>query len=689
MLRIGIDVGGTFTDVTALDTTTGRFHIHKLPSTTDDQSVAVAEGVRAVLRRAGREATDVGYLGHGTTVATNAVLESNGARTVLVTTAGLRDVLEIGRQQRPDLYDMEADKAGSLVPRSLVHPVVERLNAEGKVITPLDEDDLASVMERVAADAPDAVAVCFLHSYRNADHELAVADRLRAALPGTYVCTSAEIAPVFREFERFSTAVINAYVGPKIDRYMSRLAGRMSAIGVPVPPRVIGSNGGMMSLDSVRRHPVTTLLSGPSAGVVAASHVAAQAGFADLITFDMGGTSTDVCLVRGGAALAASQRTINGRPVRTPSLDIHTVGAGGGSIAHVDPGGALEVGPSSAGSQPGPAAYGRGGTRPTVTDANVLRGRLNPHHILGGALAVDRPAAEHAIDEVCAGMGVDRITAARGVGRIAAVNMAGAVRKVSVEAGEDPRDYALVAFGGAGPLHAVEVAREVGMTTVLVPPNPGTLCALGLLVTDIRTDLSKAVLADASESSLDKLNEVLHEVHDSARAWLGTEAPDGARTGITGVAKMRYARQNFELSMALPDRVIESAGFSPSTIAEVVAGFHDLHARNYGFAHGDARVQIVELQLTASAAVEKPELPAIAEGVARPDDAALLDRRKVDFDVTGPVDTPVYDRSKLLAGNVLDGPAIVEQLDTTTVITPDATARVDHHGNLVIELERA
>ncbi|WP_326692499.1 MULTISPECIES: hydantoinase/oxoprolinase family protein [unclassified Streptomyces] len=686
MLRIGIDVGGTFTDVTALDAATGRFHIHKLPSTTDDQSVAVAEGVRAVLRQAGADPGEVGYLGHGTTVATNTVLESKGALTALVTTAGLRDILEIGRQQRPDLYDMDADKAPSLVPRSLVHAVIERMSAEGKVLTPLDEDDTAAAVARVREAEPEAVAVCFLHSYRNGDHELEVADRLRAALPEAYVCASAEVAPVFREFERFSTTVVNAYVGPKINRYMSRLAERIRATGIPVEPRVIGSSGGMMSLDSVSRHPVTTLLSGPSAGVVAASHVAGQAGFGNLITFDMGGTSTDVCLVRDGRALVSSQRRISHRPVRTPSLDIHTVGAGGGSIARVDPGGALEVGPGSAGSQPGPAAYGRGGVEPTVTDANVLRGRLNPEYILGGALAVDYAAAERAVDSVAQAMGAQRPVAARGIGRIAAVNMAGAVRKVSVEAGEDPRGYVLVAFGGAGPLHAVEVAREVGMSTVLVPPNPGTLCALGLLVTDIRTEFAKAVLEEADERNPDKLNEVLHEVHESARGWLASEAPPGAATEITGEARMRYARQNFELSVPLPQRVIGAARFDSEAVAEIVAAFHEQHAKSYGFAHRDALVQIVEVQLTAAAAVDKPELPAIAEG-SEPGEA-LIGRRRADFDETGPVDTPVYDRAGLRAGTVLPGPAIVEQLDTTTVITPDATAHVDRYGNLIIEVEQ-
>jgi N-methylhydantoinase A len=687
MLRIGVDVGGTFTDVTALDTRTGGFWVHKLPSTTDDQSVAVADGVSAVLAKAGRDVTEVGYLGHGTTVATNVVLEGDGARTALVTTAGLRDVLEIGRQQRPDLYDLDVDKPGALVPRSLVHPVTERIDADGKVLRPLDEDELLTSARLVAADEPEAIAVCFLHSYRNAAHELAMAERLRELLPGVYVCASAEIAPVFREYERFSTTVVNAYVGPRIDRYISRLADRIAGLGVPVAPRVIGSGGGMMSLESVRRHPVATLLSGPSAGVVGAVHLATAAGFEDVITFDMGGTSTDVCLVAGGVALTTAQRVIQGRPVRATSLDIHTVGAGGGSLASVDTGGALEVGPASAGAVPGPAAYGRGGTRPTVTDANVVRGRLNPREILGGALAVDWVAAQRAVDEIGAALGVDRMTAARGIGRIASVNMAAAVRKVSVEAGEDPRGYVLVAFGGAGPLHAAEVAGEVGMTTVLVPPSPGTLCAQGLLVTDIRTDLTHSVLAEAGEHELATLNEVLAGVRESATDWLAREAPAGAPTTITGVARMRYSRQNFELSVPLPQPVVDAARLDVGALEALTEAFHHTHAKSYGFAHEDAAVQIVELRLSATALIERPAVPELPDGPTRPGPDAVLEHRDVDFDTTGPVRTPVYRRAALGAGARLVGPAVIEQLDTTVVVPPGARARVDRHGNLIIELE--
>ncbi|WP_020495585.1 hydantoinase/oxoprolinase family protein [Sciscionella marina] len=684
MLRIGIDVGGTFTDVTALDTETGAFEVYKLASTTQDQSIAVAEGVRAILERTGKPAAEIGYLGHGTTVATNVVLEQNGARTALLTTGGMRDILEIGRQQRPALYDLDADKPATLVPREQVYPVAERVDADGKVLVPLTEDALSGPARGIAEYAPEAIAVCFLHSYRNPEHEAAAVRRLCELFPEAYVCSSAAIAPVFREFERFSTTVVNAYVGPRIERYLSRLAGRIAELGVPVEPRVIGSGGGLSTLDAVRNYPVGTLLSGPSAGVVGAVHLARTAGYTDLITFDMGGTSTDVCLVAGGEATPSAQRSINGRPVRTPSLDIHTVGAGGGSIASVDGGGALEVGPASAGSQPGPAAYGRGGQRPTVTDANVLRGRLNPRFILGGALAVDYPAAERAMAEIAQGMHMDNATAARGIGRIAAVNMAGAVRKVSVEAGEDPRGYVLVTFGGAGPLHAVEVAREVGMSTVLVPPNPGTLCALGLLATDIRGEFTHAVLADARDRELGAVNEVLAGLRATAVNWLDEQAPEGATRTISGVARMRYARQNFELTVPLEQSIVDSATLGGPELAHLTAAFHAAHTKAYGYAHEQATVQLVELALTATAEVPRPVIPRLPgkSGATEP-----IEHRMVDFDAGDPVRTPVYRRADLGAGERFDGPAIVEQMDTTTVITPGAHARVDEYGNILIELE--
>ncbi|GAB2933947.1 hydantoinase/oxoprolinase family protein [Streptomyces mayteni] len=684
MIRIGVDVGGTFTDVTALDTTTGRFHILKIPTTVQDQSLAVAEGVAEALGLAGASPADVGYLGHGTTIATNALLELKGARTATLVTRGVRDVLEIARQRRPHLYDLFADKPPTLVPRSRTHEITERVDATGRVLVPFDPADVAAAVARMRADGVTAVAVCFLHSYRNPEHERAAEAELRRLAPDLHISRSSAVAPEFREYERFSTAVINSFVGPTMSRYISALAERVERAGVPAGVQVIQSNGGLASPATVSRRPVTTLMSGPSAGVIGAIHVAGLAGVTDLITFDMGGTSTDVCLIRDGAATAAGERGIGGYPVRVPSVDVHTVGAGGGSIAAADGAGPLRVGPESAGAQPGPAAYGRGGTRPTTTDANVVRGRQNPAAALGGKLTMDGQAAGAALTGLAAELGGDALTAARGVTRLANSHMARAVRKVSVDNGEDPREFTLMAYGGAGPLHAVEVAAEVGMRRVLVPAHPGTLCALGLLVSDIRTEFTRSFLRPAEPDALDDVNAALRDLGREATDWLAGEAADAARRSVLVAADARYPRQNFELRLALPAIELDAAA-----LAELVADFHRQHEKSYGFAHPGSPVQLVNLRVTALGEVPRPALPRLQDGAAEPPAEAVTGHRQVDFGAAdGPVPTTVYDRARLLAGNRLAGPAVIEQLDATTVLPPGSTAEVDPFGNLLIDLSQ-
>ncbi|MCT2584483.1 hydantoinase/oxoprolinase family protein [Actinophytocola gossypii] len=684
MIRIGVDVGGTFTDVTALDSATGRFHVVKLPSTGDDQSIAVTEGIRLVLADADATPEQVDYLGHGTTVATNALLERKGATTALLVTAGVADVLEIARQRRPHLYDLFADKPPVLVPRDRTVPVAERIGASGEVVRELTDAEVDRVIETVRRTGAAAVAICLLHSYRSAGHEQRVEEALRERLPEVFVSRSSRVAPEFREYERFSTAVINSFVGPVVSRYVRRLSERVAATGLPVGPRVIQSNGGLASPEAVAERPVTVLLSGPSAGVVGAGYLAGLAGHRDLITFDMGGTSTDVCLVRGGRPRSASERGLGGYPIRVPSVDVHTIGAGGGSIASVDGAGGLRVGPESAGARPGPAAYGHGGTQPTTTDANVVRGRQNPVSALGGAMPIDRVAAERAVGTVAEGLGCAPLEAARSIGRLANSHMARAVRRVSVEAGEDPRDYVLMAYGGAGPLHAAEVAEEVGMTRLLVPPNPGTLCALGLLVSDVRSEFSRAFLRPAEAAVLPALNETIAGVVAEARAWLDREARIATRHTVTVAADARYPRQNFELRIALPSDELDEAA-----LAAAIADFHAQHEKSYGFAHADAAVQLVNIRAVAHGEVAKPDLPRLPQGGAAPDPAALRETREADFGADhGTVPTPVFDRAKLLAGNTIAGPAIVEQLDSTTVVPPGWTATVDEFGNLLIEVIR-
>src|SRR5215831_1994350 len=471
--RIGVDSGGTFTDICLFDERSGHVTVWKVASTPADPSHAVAQAVAEALARAGAQASDVSYFGHGTTVATNALIQHRGAATGLVTSDGFRDLLEIGRQKRPDLYDLQADKPPALVARRLRREVPERLRHDGHVETALDEAAVRDAV-RVLRDASvEAVAICFLYSFLDAAHEEAARRIVTEEFPEAFVCASHEVAPEFREYERLSTTVVNAYLGPVMAFYIRGIAERLTAIGVTATPYLTLSNGGVIGFDAAARLPVRTVLSGPSTGVVGARMTARLAGAHDIITFDMGGTSTDVALLQGGEARLAREAIVHGYPIKAPMLDIHTVGAGGGSIAFVDSGGLIKVGPRSAGADPGPACYGRGNDEPTVTDANVVLQTLNPTHLLGGRMTVRSDLARAAIDRLAAALGMDVLTTADGIIAVVTANMARAIRVISVQRGHDPRDYTLVAFGGAGPLHAARLAAELEIRRVLVPRNPG------------------------------------------------------------------------------------------------------------------------------------------------------------------------------------------------------------------------
>jgi len=676
-MRIGVDVGGTFTDVTGIDDA-GGFYSLKLPSTPADQSVAVKDGVEQLLGTTGTPAGDVDYLGHGTTVATNTLLELDGSDTALVVTAGFRDLLEIGRQRRPSLYDLNADKPRMLVPRRLVFEVRERITASGEIVTPIESGELDELVARVRASGVAAVAVCLLHSYRDARHEEAIGRALAEALPELYVSLSSRVAPEFREYERASTTVINAYVGPRMANYVSRLEARAEGIGIAASPKIMQSNGGLVSPDAVAQRPVTTLLSGPSAGVIGAAWVAGLSGFADIVTFDMGGTSTDICVVRGGEATMMSERSIEGYTVRVPSVSVHTVGAGGGSIAAVDAAGALTVGPRSAGAVPGPAAYGRGGTEPTVTDANVVLGRQLPNAASG--LTLDVPAARSAVAGLASALDTDEAEAAIGIIRLADSHMARAVRRVTVENGEDPREFALVAYGGAGPLHAVSVAAAVGVRTVIVPPHPGTLCSLGLLVTDLQSEFLRSVLVVLDDDGVRRIAPITRALEDRAADWFADEAVPEAARELLWSADLRYARQNFELSVPL-DALAELA-----EIDALVERFHTVHEQSYGFAHRGTPVQLVNLRVRARRTVVQPA-PELLEPSAQPlGERALLGTRPVLFDDGVGRDSAIYDRRRLVAGDELAGPAVLEQMDSTVLLPPGCTARVDRFGTLIVEV---
>ena len=680
--RLGIDVGGTFTDLCLFDERSGEVAVYKTPSTPADQSEGIASGVEGLLRQSGVAAEQLGYLGHGSTVATNAMLEGRLARTGLIATEGFRDLLEIRRQKRPALYDLFFDKPEPLAPRHLRLEVAERIGADGAVVRPLDEAATRQAVRQLVAAGVEAIAICFLYSFVNPAHERRAAEIARQEAPGLAVWVSHEVLPEFREFERLSTTVANAVLGPVVDRYLSNFAERVGRLGVPVRPYIVQSNGGIMSVATARQRPASMLLSGPSGGGMGAVYVAGLAGLENVITLDMGGTSTDVSLVEGGAPKVSTDKEIAGYPVRVPMIDVNSIGAGGGSIGWIDPGGALKVGPRSAGAVPGPACYGRGGTLPTVSDANVLTRRLNPERILGGRMAIDAEAARRAIEEqVARPLGLETLDAALGLLTIVDANMVLATRMVSVERGYDPRDFTLVAFGGAGPLHAISIAAELGLKRVLVPEAPGILCALGLLVTDMRADYVRTALGLTAQTRPEELAAIWAELETRAGEWLEEEGIGPDKRLLQRTVEMRYLGQNYELAVGAP-----GSGWDAAAQEELARRFHAEHERAYGYSAPEEPTQIVNLRVTAYGLTPHIRLRA-HDADGRSLDAAAIGERRVHWLRGRPAEpTPIYDRARLQPGHRLSGPAIVEQLDSTTLIAPGQQAWLDQYRNLHVEL---
>jgi N-methylhydantoinase A/oxoprolinase/acetone carboxylase beta subunit len=578
-MRIGVDTGGTFTDFVRVDR--GGLTTHKVRSTPDDPSRAILEGLRAL------GAAESGDIVHGSTVATNAVLERRGATVALVTTAGFEDVIQIGRQTRPELYNIFVKPRPPLVDRSLVFGIRERLDAAGQVLKPLDALQLARLVVNIQASGAEIVAVCLLHSYANPAHENAVAKALRAA--GISVCTSFEVLPEYREFERWSTTVVNAYVTPLMDRYLARLE---ASLGAAARLSVMQSNGGSISAGAARAQAVRTVLSGPAAGVVGARAVAAAAGYKNVISFDMGGTSTDVSLIDDRIRTTTDGR-VGDFPVRVPIIDIHTVGAGGGSIASIDSGGALRVGPQSAGAQPGPACYGTG-TQMTVTDANLLLGRLDAKNFFGGRMALDVGRSQAAAEPLAKALKVSVLELARGVIRVANANMERAIRVVSVERGHDPRDFALLAFGGAGGMHACEIAEALEMKTVIIPKQAGVLSALGMLMADVTKDYTASVLMRAGDLSPRDLEQRYAPLVAAGKRDLAAEGLKGSKAICAKWIDVRYAGQSYEISL-------------PFT-ADYQTVFHELHGKTYGYSNPERAVEVVNIRVIATGKAQKPKL---------------------------------------------------------------------------------
>ncbi len=679
---IGIDTGGTFTDLVLCELTTGRYAHHKLPTTTGDPARAVLDGIAEILDLAQMLRERVEFLVLGTTLGTNAVLEGKCARTGLITTKGFRDILELARQRRPHYYNLDVLKPTPPALRDCRIEVTGRIGHDGSEATPLAEDEVRDAVKRLRDKQVEAVAICMMHSYANPAHERRARELVSEIWPEAYLCTSSEVLPEFREFERFSTTATNASLMPIMDRYLERFERGVADLGVKVAPRVMQSNGGAVTPGAVRRVPVNTFFSGPAGGVVGCVGLGEEVGIRNQITFDMGGTSTDVCLISDGEPAKKNLREMAGFPVRTRTIDIHTIGAGGGSIAWVDAGGLLKVGPQSAGAHPGPAAYGRGGTKPTVTDANIVLGRLNPKALLGGRMPIDPERARKAIeDELVPHLKVDVVAAAAGVIEIINVNMMGAVRVISVEQGQDPREFTLVAFGGAGPLHAADIARNMGIRNVLVPPRPGVLSALGLLHADVRGDFSLTRLVIAAPGNVGAINAGFDELRRRGAEWLRGEAGKSARAKYGWLIDMRYSGQNFELSLELDDGRLDA-----KSLPRLIERFHVRHHEFYGYDMRDQPVEVVNLRLAVT--VGRPMPPHEKHNPVRGTlKNALIEKREVWFPETGFVATPVYDRDRLAANCRLSGPAIIEQMDTTTVVPPRATLRNDKLGYLHLEVE--
>ena len=674
---LGVDVGGTFTDLALVRISDGAAVYHKTPSTPGDPSHAVEAGVRELLARDQVAPAAVVYFGHGTTVATNALITGKVARTGMITTAGFRDVLEIRRQRQPHNYDIRIPKPPPLVPRHLRREVRERTYLYGGQDIAPELDVLRAILDDFRRDGVEAIAVCFLHSYHNPAHERAVAAAIRELYPTAFTCTSYEVLGEFREFERITSTAVNASLGPVMERYLTDLEERATGIGIPVP-HILQSNGGVASPREAAGKPVRTLASGPAAGVIGAIQIAARSGFADIITFDVGGTSTDVCLIEGGRPVIARERLFNGHPVRFPTIDVHSVGAGGGSIAWVDPGGFLHVGPQSAGANPGPACYGTGGREPTVTDANVVLGRLPSDALLDGRLPIRADLAHAAIKEkIAIPMDIGVEDAAVGLLTILNENLVQAIRVISVEQGFDPRRFTLVAFGGAGPLLASQLARELGISRVLVPPHPGLLCALGLLMTDARSDFSLTRIAPLAACGAAGLNAAFSELERDVAAWFERERVDAAtRTTQRGI-DMRYVGQSHELTVPVKD-----GEFRDADLDALAATFRGEHERVYGYAP-DAPAQVVTFRVTACARTTTPNV--IGRAPFGQAGATTRSRRRVYFkECGGFVDCPVYDRARLARDTRIDGPAIVHQMDTTTVVLPDQSAEFDDGGCLIL-----
>ena len=691
--RIGVDVGGTFTDVVLVDDRSGEVLLAKVHTVPEDPSQGCINGIEKALRNYSIRAPQISFVVHGTTIATNTIIEGKAAKAGLITSEGFRDVLEIAYQTRPNLYDIFYDKPKPLIPRYLCLGVPQRIGPDGSVRVPLDKDALRLAARKLRDEGVEAIAVAFLHSYRDPTDERSAREVIAEECPGIPIVLSSDVCPEFREYPRTSTAVVNAVLLPRVTPYVARLEDRLRDAGVAPPLHLMTSAGGITAAATAKREPVHLVESGPAAGVIGAVFVADQAGYKNLLALDIGGTTAKAAVVNNGRPQIAEQFEVGaaaianvtsargkGYPVLTPVISLVEIGSGGGSIAQVDPGGAITVGPQSAGANPGPVSYGQGGTMPTLTDANLVLGRLNPDFFLGGEFKLNKALAEQAIlERVGVPAGLDLIEAARAIVDIANAKMTSALYFITVEQGIDPRDYVLVPSGGAGPLHAVAIAQVLSVPTVLVPPAPGLNSAVGLLASDLKHDVVRTYMRREADIDATEVASIYAEMEASIRALLQSEGADDEDIVIIREIEACYVGQSFRLKLPLPPL---DATFVPL----LVTNFHEKHRDTYGFANPAERTQLVNLRLNGIGKVQRPILRRLARATDSAD-RAIKGRRPVFFlDPARPAMTPIYDRQKLFSGDEFSGPAIVEQMDTTVVVMPNSRARVDDVGNLVISI---
>jgi N-methylhydantoinase A len=690
--RAGIDIGGTFTDLVLIDDASGERAIGKVLTTPDDPSEAVEQGLRGLLEREDVDASQLKTIIHGTTLVTNALIERRGTATALLTTEGFRDAVAIGTEHRYDMYDIFLEKPEPLVPRSLRYGVRERVLDDGSVLRDLDEEQVRAIAGELLELGIGAVAVSFLHGYRNPVHEQRVAEILAGEAPGVTVSLSSEVSPEIREYERTSTTIANVYVRPLVERYLQRLEERLRRLGFDGSFYVMLSNGGTASVETACRFPVRLLESGPAAGALAAAFYGEEAGFSDVLSFDMGGTTAKACLIDGGEPQTSTDFEVarvyrfkkgSGLPVKTSVIEMIEIGAGGGSIARVGPLGLPKIGPESAGADPGPACYGRGGEEPTVTDADLLLGYLDPDFFLGGRMHLDYRAAEKALRKISDALGVDPVKAAWGVHQVVDENMANAARVHAVERGKDPRKYLLLAFGGAGPVHAHRVARALGVPGFVAPLGAGTASAFGFLCAPLSFDLARSLYGRLDELDWDAANAALAEMEEEGRELLRASQVADEDVLVRRLGEMRYVGQGHEVGVKLPEGTL-----GPDDVGGISAGYRDEYRRLYGREGPDVPLEAITWRVEVSA--PRPE---ILQEETGGDPRALDEARKGKREIYLPENdgfaaVPVYDRYRLGPGAAFDGPAVVEERESTVIVGPDSRAEVDEWRNLIVRWDK-